>query len=186
MCLYLFFRKVDTHTILWYIFCHDCDNDLRFCLVPVISVRNTHATKSNEFSSVCHKHDQWKSENEWKELLHQCAQAIINQLLYTEGIKTDRQQHNAIYELTSQLELQVSAGSTNPERQDDNYEQRYGDEGERRKKDKNKGKKHNRNNVRRRTNAQQRLNTDSESNSAPSWLCKATHRVNTANLRLPW
>lgn len=50
--------------------------------------------------------------------------------------------------LTSLLELQVSAGSTNPERQDDNYEQRYGDEGERRKKDKNTGKTHKRNSVR--------------------------------------
>lgn len=190
MCLYLFFRKVDTHAILWYIFCHDCDNDLRFCLVPVMSARNTHATKSNEFLNVCHKHDQWKSENEWKEeLLHQCAQAITNQLLYTERIKTDRKIDNSIIPFMDLLHCWNCGcllGQPTPKWQDDNYEQRYGDEEKRRKKDKNKGEKHNRNSVRRWTNAQLRLNTNPESNSAPSWLCKGTHRVNTANLCLPW
>lgn len=41
-CLYLFFHEVDTHTVLGYIFRHDRDNDLGFCLVPVMSARNTH------------------------------------------------------------------------------------------------------------------------------------------------
>lgn len=41
VCLYLFVHEVGTHTILGYIFCHDCDDDLRFCLVPVMSERDT-------------------------------------------------------------------------------------------------------------------------------------------------
>lgn len=42
VCLYLFFHEVDRHTILGYVFRHDCNNDLRFCLVPVMSARNKH------------------------------------------------------------------------------------------------------------------------------------------------